>query len=180
MGAVLKRETFATSRLLEFFTEKELRMQIGHAPDRWPLALVKELIDNGLDACEASGVAPRVTVRVAADAVEVQDNGPGLPLEVLEASLDYTQRVSTNTYYVSPTRGQLGNALKTVWAAPFVATGGEHGRVEVLAGGQRHTVDVTLDRIAQEPRLRLTSEAEATAAAGTLVRLHWPEIATAY
>jgi DNA topoisomerase VI subunit B len=108
----------------------------------------------------------------------VEDNGPGLPVETLTGSLDYTQRVSTNTYYVSPTRGQLGNALKTVWAAPFVATGGQRGRVEVLASGQRHTVDVTLDRIAQAPRLRLTSEPDTRVTSGTLVRLHWPGIAS--
>lgn len=174
----LQREVFSTSRLLEFFTEKELRMQIGHAPERWPLALVKELVDNALDACERAGVAPTISVAVDEDGLTVQDNGPGLDPEVLRGSLDYTQRVSTNTYYVSPTRGQLGNALKTVWAAAFVATGGQYGRVEVAARGQRHTVEVTLDRIAQEPRLDLTSEPDASVQNGTLVHLCWPGIAS--
>ena len=38
MTTVLKRTTFETSRLLEFFTEKELQMQIGHPRERWPHA----------------------------------------------------------------------------------------------------------------------------------------------
>jgi len=52
-----KRETFTTSRLLEFFTEKELTMQIGFSRPGWAIALLKELIDNALDACEGAGVA---------------------------------------------------------------------------------------------------------------------------
>lgn len=46
MTATLTRATFETSRLLEFFTEKEPFMQIGHGPDLWPLALVKELTEQ--------------------------------------------------------------------------------------------------------------------------------------
>jgi len=36
---------------LEFFTEKELQLQIGQPKQCWPIALLKELIDNALDAC---------------------------------------------------------------------------------------------------------------------------------
>jgi hypothetical protein len=61
-NGTLKREAFTTSRLLEFFTEKELTMQIAQHKRLWPLALLKELIDNCLDACETSGVTPWVTV----------------------------------------------------------------------------------------------------------------------
>ena len=38
MTATLERTTFSTSRLLEFFSEKELAMQMGHSADWWPLA----------------------------------------------------------------------------------------------------------------------------------------------
>ncbi|MBD3343290.1 MAG: hypothetical protein GF353_29610, partial [Candidatus Lokiarchaeota archaeon] len=50
----LNRTTFETSREMEFFTEKELRMQIGFSKEKWPVALVKELVDNSLDACESA------------------------------------------------------------------------------------------------------------------------------
>jgi hypothetical protein len=57
--ASLQRTTFRTSRLLDFFSEKELVAQTGHYVSDWPLVVVKELIDNALDACEETGVAPK-------------------------------------------------------------------------------------------------------------------------
>lgn len=54
MSAVLSRAAFETSHLLEFFSEKELAMQIGYGTALWPLAIAKELTDNALDACEAA------------------------------------------------------------------------------------------------------------------------------
>jgi hypothetical protein len=169
------RATFVASRDLEFFTAKELTMQIGHPPGRWPIALVKELIDNALDACENAQIEPVVEVVVGADSVTVRDNGPGLPADTIAKSLDYSVRVSDKAYYVSPTRGQLGNALKCVWAAPFVANG-ERGTVEVVTGGVLHRIDVSLDRIAQKPSVQ-HQEQPAVVKSGTSVRLHWPQIA---
>src|SRR5262249_38207352 len=104
-GATLRRVQFTTSRELEFFTEKELTMQIGRPRHLWRVALAKELIDNALDAAENTRVAPEIAVTLDAGAVTVADDGPGLPPEVLERSLDYTVRVSDKSYYVSPTRG---------------------------------------------------------------------------
>ena len=49
---VLKRTMFETSRVLEYFTERELSYQTGHSRDAWPLVILKELMDNALDACD--------------------------------------------------------------------------------------------------------------------------------
>lgn len=46
----LNRTAFETSRLMEFFSEKELTLQIGLTRDQWAQALFKELLDNSLDA----------------------------------------------------------------------------------------------------------------------------------
>ena len=54
----LQRTTFSTSRLLDFASAKELTAQTGHAVDDWPLVIVKELLDNAIDACEEAGIAP--------------------------------------------------------------------------------------------------------------------------
>jgi DNA topoisomerase-6 subunit B len=177
MTATLQRSTFSTSRALEFFSEKELQMQIGHSRMYWPIVLVKELIDNALDACEQAGIAPDITISLERDAVTVRDNGPGLPFSTLKDSLDYMVRVSNKSHYVSPTRGQLGNALKCVWAAPFVVSGTK-GCVDVETGGQRHTITVGLDRIHEQPLIELTSESGGFVENGTLVRMHWPRIAS--
>jgi DNA topoisomerase VI subunit B len=177
MSEKLERTTFATSRLLEFFSKEELRLQIGHGLEGWPVALLKELVDNALDACEATGVAPEVAVSITGDSFAVGDNGPGLPAPTLMRSLDYTVRVSDKAHYVAPTRGQLGNALKCLWAAPFVATG--QSQVEVTTGGQVHTITVGLDRIAQHPTLGHTIQpADGTVRNGTLMRVQWPQVAS--
>ena len=173
----LRRTTFATKRVMEFFAEKELNMQLGHSRAMWPIALLKELLDNAIDAAELAGIAPEITVTLTLDGFSVDDNGPGLPVETLERSLDYLVRVSDKAYYVSPTRGQLGNALKCVWAAPFVA-GGTYGRVDVTTAGTRHQIEVTLDRIAQEPHVDHTRHEDHTVKTGTRITVHWPEIAS--
>jgi DNA topoisomerase VI subunit B len=64
MTGMWQRPAFASKRSMEFFTEKELAMQIGHDMKRWPLALAKELIDNALDACEQPGTTPIIKIVV--------------------------------------------------------------------------------------------------------------------
>lgn len=65
-AAKLDRTTFRTSRLLDFASTKELTAQTGHPPADWALVVVKELVDNALDACEEAGIAPDIAVRVGA------------------------------------------------------------------------------------------------------------------
>jgi DNA topoisomerase VI subunit B len=88
MQTVLKREAFATSRLLDFFSRKELTAQIGHAERDWPLVALKELVDNALDACEDQGIAPDIDVTVDEKGIAVKDNGPGLALDTVEKMLE--------------------------------------------------------------------------------------------
>jgi len=169
----LERQVFETSRELEFFSEKELMMQIGYDQDRWLIALLKELIDNSLDACEVAGIAPEIEVTIDQDSFSVKDNGPGLPERTMLRSMDYLVRVSDKAYYVSPTRGQMGNALKAVWAAGFVANG--KGVVEVVTGGKRHVVTVSLDRIAQKPRMVREVADDGFVKNGTFIKIAWPD-----
>lgn len=175
MPGVLNRTTFEMHRALEFFTERELQMQIGYPHYQWLVALTKELLDNGLDACETAGTAPELTVTIADGTLTVHDNGPGLPEATLRGSLDYLVRVSDKAHYVSPSRGQLGNALKCVWAAAYVMSRDRHGCVAVETGGQRYQIDVQLDQLAQEPQVSLTTHATAKRKTGTAVTLHFPQ-----
>ena len=59
----------------------------------------------------------------------------------LERSLDYLVRVSDKAHYVSPSRGQLGNALKCVWAAPYVMSRASERR---RGGGDRQGGSIRL------------------------------------
>jgi hypothetical protein len=168
----LQRATFRTSRLLDFCSQKELTAQTGHPPTEWPLVIVKELVDNALDACEEVGAAPCITVTVNDEGIEVTDNGPGLPVPTVKGVLDYNVRVSSREAYISPTRGAQGNALKTILAMPFVLDG-ERGRVEIEAENARHIIDFAVDRIRQVPVIEHCTE-PAARTVGTAVRVRWP------
>jgi DNA topoisomerase VI subunit B len=174
-GATLERTTFQTSRLLDFASEKELVAQTGHQKDAWPVVLLKELVDNAIDAAEESGIAPVITVTVDRTGILVEDNGPGIPVDVVEAILDFSVRVSSREAYVSPTRGAQGNALKTVLAMPFVLDG-RRGRVEIKARGTQHIIDFAVDRIRQQPVVEHHRESSDTAI-GTRIKVEWPDSA---
>jgi len=172
---VLHRTAFVTDRTLEFFTESELTTQMGYGRQLWPLVLAKELIDNALDACETSNESPEISITLEPDAMTIADNGPGIPAEIIKESLDYHVRISDKKHYVSPTRGQLGNALKCVWAAPFVANGARSGLIEVEARGVHHRIEVKLDRLQQIPIIEHTTGDSVKN--GTSVKIHWDGIA---
>lgn len=169
----LKRETFQTSRLFDFASEKELVAQTGHDSDDWPLVILKESIDNALDACEEAGAAPVIRVAVNEQGITIADNGPGIPSSTIDGVLDFSVRVSSREAYVSPTRGAQGNALKTIVAMPFVLNG-DHGRIDISAHGQCHEIVFAVDRIRQEPRIDREIRQSAVRN-GTVLTVHWPD-----
>ena len=168
-----KRALFTISRETEFFSEGELTKQIGVVKPLWPLAVLKELVDNALDASEQGDVPPAVSVRFMDDHFQVEDNGPGIPERVITDSLNYAVRVSDKVRYVGPTRGQQGNGLKTVWAAPFVASADRVGVVEVATRGVLYRVTVRADPLKGRPRLDLDKE-PSDRTTGAAVRVRWP------
>jgi DNA topoisomerase VI subunit B len=169
----LLRTTFQTSRLLDFFSEKELTTQTGHAKGDWPSVALKELLDNSLDACEDAGIAPEITVKAHKKGIVVTDNSPGIPADTVAGVLDFSVRVSSRDHYISPTRGAQGNALKTILAMPFVLDG-EAGRVDITAQGVRHEITIRVDRIKQEPRIEHRQHRDLFVRTGTRVGVHWP------
>src|SRR4029077_21288956 len=98
-AAILERATLRTSRLLDFASEKELVAQTGHQRSAWPLVILKELVDNGIDACEEAGIAPVISVTVDGSGIAVEDNGPGLPSKTIKSVLDFSVRVSSREAY---------------------------------------------------------------------------------
>ncbi len=171
----LNRQHFNTSRSLDFLSRKELIAQTGHQVAEWPLVCVKELMDNALDACEESGVAPEIAIVVDKKGISVSDNGPGIPASVIESVLDFSIRVSSREAYVSPSRGAQGNALKTVVAMPFALCG--KGKVIVEALGKRHEITVGVDRIRQEPKIDHKQTESNIIKSGTKITVEWPDLA---
>jgi DNA topoisomerase VI subunit B len=143
---------FKTDLLGEFVGLRELTAQIGHPPDEWALVLLKEALDNSLDACEETLVTPELTVEVSTDTgtVTVTDKGPGIAPKTVRDILDYTSRVSSREAYVSPTRGAQGNALKTLLAMPY-ALDGTSGTSIIESRGTRHEITFRVDQLRQRP-----------------------------
>ena len=173
---ILNRQVFKLSREMEFFTEKELTMQIGHPKSSWHITILKELIDNALDACEVSDIQPDIIIEKTKSYFSVADNGPGVASKTIKKSLDYLIRVSDKQFYVSPTRGQMGNALKTVWAAPYVALG--NSKVVIESRGNRHIIMTSLDKIQQKPQIEHSQSKDANVKNGTSVTVYWSDLAS--
>jgi DNA topoisomerase VI subunit B len=168
----LRRETFETSRLLDFCSERELVKQIGHPVDQWPLVILKELLDNAIDAAEEVGTEPVIRVEVTDKAIVIFDNGPGIPAETISGLLDFSVRISSREAYCSPTRGAQGNALKTVVAMPFALDGTE-GETLIESRGTAHRISFKVDQVRQEPKIKHIRDVS-TVRKGTRITVRWP------
>ena len=109
----LKRVPFTVSRLMEVCTRRELVNQTGHDVPQWLLVILKELVDNGVDACEEAEIAPNIFVAVTKGGwIIVEDNGPGFPAKTIESILDYAIRVSSREAYCSPDERSAGQCTE--------------------------------------------------------------------
>lgn len=172
----LERTAFVTSRTMDFFSLKDLEAQTGHAVEEWPLVVVKELMDNALDAAEEAGIAPIIAVTVNQSGITVADNGPGIPEKVIQSIGDFDNRVSSRDAYVAPDRGKQGNALKTLLAMPL-ALGGEKGTLVIASHGKVYRLDVRVDQVRQQAVVNLSSE-PADVKNRHFVKVEWPNSAS--
>ncbi|MEZ5577269.1 MAG: hypothetical protein R3F44_17235 [Candidatus Competibacteraceae bacterium] len=93
---------------MDFFSVKELTAQIGHGPQDWPLVVIKELMDNAIDACEDQAIPPVIHVEIDDSGIVVTDNGPGIAPDTVVGILDYSIRVSSREAYVASLPGRPG------------------------------------------------------------------------
>ena len=164
-AAVLERTAFEVSRAAEYFSLRELTSQTGQDKRFFANVVLKELLDNAIDAAEAAGINPKVSVKTEIIDQEnnivritVEDNGPGIEPGVVQKILNFDTRTSTKQAYRSPTRGAQGNALKTLIGIPYALTGKE-SKLIIISHRTRHDITVTVDP-AGDPRVQhLTSAA---------------------
>jgi hypothetical protein len=147
MMASLGRTLFSTDRAAEYFTVSELQSQTGQPRERFAAVILKELVDNALDAAETAGVAPEIVIKVERTESELRvavgDNGPGIAPATVGRILDFTTRTSDKAVYRAPTRGAQGNAVKTVLGIP-VALGGT-APVTIASQHVRHQIHAGID-----------------------------------
>ena len=167
---------------MEFCTKRELQNQTGHSVYDWPLVVLKELIDNALDACEEAEVAPVISITVEPGSITIQDNGGGIDADTIESILDYTIRVSSREAYVSPTRGAQGNALKTILAMGYVLDASASARLNndavgvtiIETRGVEHRIEFRVDHVNNQPKIIHTTT-PSPIDAGTKITIKWPE-----
>lgn len=147
MNDTIERTAFSTSRAAEFLEKRALQAQTGQSAGNFGDVIVKELVDNGLDAAESAGRVPSIEVTVTPDGstnlLTVTDNGSGMPADVVERILDFNRLVSDKAAYRSPTRGLQGNAFKTIIGIPYAL--GVTAPVVIEAHGVRHEIAVSID-----------------------------------
>jgi hypothetical protein len=125
----LDRTHFHESLAAEYFDKKKLEAQTGQPFDKFSDVILKELLDNALDACESMGIDPVIHIGFSTteDRMRlcVRDNGNGISEELLKNILNFEKRTSDKVAYESPSRGAQGNALKTIIGIPYALGGGK-------------------------------------------------------
>ena len=145
----VKRTVFATPRAAEFLELRALQAQTGQPVEAFGHVVVKELLDNALDAAETAGRAPIVDIGTRTDDgvmfVTVSDNGAGITPATVTDLCDFTMLVSDKARYRGPARGAQGNALKTLLGIPYALNLTDPVIIE--STGIRHELQVTVDPV---------------------------------
>jgi len=143
----IERRAFSQSRAAEYLRLETLQKMTGRGFTDFPRVVVKELLDNALDAAETAGIAPQIRVVVDRGTgyfrLRVVDNGDGLPPDMVARTLDFETLTSDKALYRTPSRGQQGNALKAIIAMPY-ALGDKNPLVTITARGIQHQIRLHL------------------------------------
>jgi DNA topoisomerase VI subunit B len=174
MSAALQREVFTTSRLAEFCTRSELQKQTGHSAYAWPVYVVRELLDNAIDAAEEAGIAPAVEIDIGSDRITVTDNGPGIAVDTVKRLLDLSSRTSGRAHYVSPTRGAQGQALSTILVMPHALDPDGGCGVIIESQGITHRIAVHVNKLTKAPQ-PIHHVSDGPVKSGTRTTVEWPQ-----
>ncbi|HTY27698.1 MAG TPA: ATP-binding protein [Mycobacterium sp.] len=146
-GPCVQRTLFATPRAAEFLEPQALQAQTGQPMEAFGDVVVKELLDNALDATESAGRPPVIEIEARTEDgityITVTDNGDGIAPETVTRLYDFNVLVSDKARYRGPTRGALGNALKTLIGIPYALA--LDAPVVIDSRGVRHELRVSID-----------------------------------
>lgn len=179
MSARLERVTDSAPRDAEYLTAGRLQALSGQPLERFGDVVLKEAIDNSLDACESAGITPEITVEVVPGEgrrswLRIADNGTGIPAWKVAEITDFSTSTSDKAAYRSPTRGAQGSAWSCILGIPWaLGLRDPAGTVTVEACGALHEItprlvlgDLVVDYPAPQPSPRT---------AGTVVSVPLPD-----
>lgn len=104
---------------VDYFTEDGLIKQIGLTKDYWNKVIMKEIIDNALDAIEPLSYK-QIKIEQNEKSLGIYDNGNGISCDTVKSIYDFSYYVSQNRYFVTASRGKQGNGLKTIISICFL------------------------------------------------------------
>lgn len=110
------------SQVSDYVRLEGLQKLTNVSAHEWDLYILKELVDNALDADEAAGITPRVSVEMRYDGLGltvIVRNQAQFPMDVVGDIFNLEKRASVKDLYNLPTRGAQGNALKTLLGIPY-------------------------------------------------------------
>lgn len=107
------RETLSTTRTSEYFELHGLTTLTRLTSNRRDKAIVKELLDNALDAIYELDTK-ELWLDVGDDGFTILDNGPRIAEADLDKIFDFNLFVSRKWDFRVATRGAQGNALKVI------------------------------------------------------------------
>jgi hypothetical protein len=173
---------FAKSRIFDYLEKKGLEKTTDVNAGDWHLYILKELIDNALDADEASGLAStlRITLKYQASGhLLIRVSNPAqFPVDDIPSIFALDTYVSVKDYFNNITRGQQGNGLKTVLGIPYALhhfSRGDyalsHRPMRIQVGGQAREVWYELDEETQAARVASSALEHASCVAGTSIEL---------
>lgn len=115
----INRVICKTPMTVDYFTEDGLIKQIGLTKEYWNKVIMKEIIDNALDAIEPLN---NKEVHIIQDAYSlgIYDNGNGISCETVKSIYDFSFYISQNRVFVTASRGKQGNGLKTIISICFL------------------------------------------------------------
>ncbi len=163
----------------EFF-EKNKHILGYSNPSKALITVVKEAVDNALDACEEAGILPDIYVRISRSnghfRIVVEDNGPGIPKEQIPrvfGKLLYGSRF----HEIRQSRGQQGIGISAAVLYAQLTTGKPAKIVSKTADGDAYRVVLYINTKKNEPEIVEEGEEDWYMPHGTRIEL---EIAGSY
>lgn len=167
-------------RSYDYLTLRGLSTITGNRAEELDICLLKELVDNALDALEeldpkGGDVDIVFTTEDEMMQIKVTDNGPGLDLDKLSKITDFNRFYSSKYFFKIPKRGALGNAFKVLLGSHY-AIASEMGQepmkhpIQVRSQDMLHSIGISLD--SQEVAARISSVSEPFLGTEVAVNLH--------
>jgi len=144
---------------LLFINRNTLPQKAGCEPHQIGRVVLKELVDNALDAG-----AGEVTLDGDATSCQVTDDGPGI--DDVEMLFAVNRPLISSKLKRLPTRGMLGNGLRVVMGAVAAF----NGKIAVTSRGHRY--DLTVDTATGHT---LVEEMPALPTQGTRIEILFPQ-----